>query len=114
MEIQVVIGKTPHRGKKEDFYTKETKATKVADSHRIGELGRFLDRAIGARKNETHNSVSQFQFVEIDNQAKRDVEKPHITKQLRLMHGQNALNTFQLEQETIFDQNVKSQGLVKY
>ncbi len=51
--------------------------------------------------------------MEIDEQTQGNTEQLHITEQLGFMYGQNLFNTFQFEQQAVFNQNVKPQRLLK-
>src|SRR5436853_946778 len=58
--------------------------------------------------------VDQFHLMEINDKTERNVEQLHVTQKLGFMDGQDFLNCLQFEQQTTFDEHVKSQGLLEH
>ncbi len=73
----------------------------------------FVLSTVGAGKNHSVNAISQFNFVEVDQQAKRHIEQFHVAKQLRLMNRQNFLHGLKFQQQAFFNKNIQAQGFLK-
>ncbi len=59
------------------------------------------------------NAISQFNFVEVDQQAKRHIEQFHVAKQLCLMNRQNFLHGLKFQQQAFFNKNIQAQRFLK-
>ena len=73
---------------------------------------KFLS-TVGAGKNHPVNAVSQFDFVEVDQQTKRHIEQFHVAKQLCLMNRQNFLHGLKFQQQAFFNKNIQAQRFLK-
>jgi len=61
-------------------------------------FGGFLSSSVGTRQNHPTQPITEFQLIEIDQQADRDIEELHVAEQLRLVDGKDFLDGFQLQQ----------------
>ncbi|HEY5707747.1 MAG TPA: hypothetical protein VIS96_19465 [Terrimicrobiaceae bacterium] len=73
----------------------------------------FVLSTVGAGKNHSVNAISQFNFVEVDQQTKRHIEQFHVAKQLRLMDRQNFLHGLKFQQQAFFTKNIQAQRFAK-
>ena len=57
------------------------------------------------------DAIHQLKFMEVDQQAKGDVEQFHVAEQLGLVDSQYLLDRFEFQQQAAFDQNVETKRL---
>ena len=58
------------------------------------------------------NTVGQFHLMEVDEQAKGNIQQFHVAQELRFVDGQNLLHGFCFQQHTTFHQHIESQRLL--
>ena len=68
---------------------------------------------IGARQIESVNALFEQSFVEVDEQADRDIEQAHVAQELSFAHGMQGFYGFQLNKQAVFDQQVAPQVVLE-
>lgn len=58
-------------------------------------------------------AVHKSYFMKIDQQPDRNIQKFHITQQLRFMHWKYFFNGLEFDQQTVFNKNITSKSFFK-
>ena len=68
---------------------------------------------VGARQDQPRYAVGEFRYVEVDDQAQRNVKQFHVAQQLRLVNRHDVLNGFDFHLEAAIDEDIELENFVE-